>query len=75
MVKFEKIKKGMRLFDVVRNKGMSANKWLIWPVDIISVDPKTRSVVASWNGNKATTMFENRVTKYRLKSPKNEDRW
>ena len=47
-------------------------KWNVWPGEIISVDPETRTVVASWNGNKPKTTPERWVTKYRARRPKDD---
>lgn len=72
MIKFEKIKSGMILFDVRRNnKGFPrGNNWLIWPVKIIEVYEEKRQVLASWNYNRCEIMTERRVTKFRAKKPK-----
>ena len=68
-IKFEKIKEGMTLYDVRKNTGMTRNKWSIWPVLVIEVDPEKRMVLASWNHNKKEWMTERRVTGYRAKEP------
>ena len=74
-IKFEKIKQGMRLYDVKKNTGITRNKWNIWPVDIISINQEKRTVVASWNGNKERMMTENAAIKLRAKAPINKERW
>lgn len=73
MIKFEKIKPGMTLYDVRRATGLvrtMGGKWSTYPVYVRSVNAKNRTVVASWNGNRDTLMFENQVTRYRAKQPK-----
>lgn len=70
MIKFEKIKPGMTLYDVRRNRGLSRNKWNSWSVYVIDVDNEKHSVLASWNGNKEEWMHEKRVCKFREKLPK-----
>ncbi len=34
-----------------------------WPVDIVSVDPVTRSARVQWNHNPETTYYEHQLTK------------
>ena len=74
-IKFEKIIPGMDLWDVRKNTGFTNNKWNTWPVHVLEVDTKARSVLASWNGNKPQTMYERQVTKYRAKRPEQKKRW
>lgn len=74
MIKFEKIKEGMTLWDCKKRKrfGISVNtsKWQVWPVHIKKVDTERRRVFASWNYNAPRWIPERRVTKYRAKAPK-----
>lgn len=70
MIKFEKVKQGMTLYDVRRNKGLSRSKWNTWTVSVIEVDTEKRMVLASWNHNKPEWMPEGRICKYRAKLPK-----
>jgi len=74
-IKFEKIKPGMTLYDVRKNTGMTRNKWSVWPVFVDEVDEENRTVMASWNGNAKEKMFEGRITKFRAKKPKNENKY
>jgi hypothetical protein len=75
MIKFEKIKAGMKLYDVRKNTGSTRNKWNIWPVFVKEVNSKNRMVLASWNHNPPEWMSEGRVTKYRAKKPAEQSRW
>ena len=70
MIKFEKIKAGMMLYDARKSTTCVGKKWDVWPVLIYQVDDEKRRVFASWNGNAATWIYERTVTKYRVKRPK-----
>jgi len=76
-IKFEKIKEGMTLWDVKKTTGVRqlagcrGSKWLVWPVYIKKVDPETRRVLVSWNGNQNRWWHEARVTQLRSKKPQN----
>lgn len=67
---FDKIKPGMTLYDV--HKYTMGNTSLrsigVWPVSVITVH-EDRTIIASWNGNKPTRMYERQWSKYRLKKP------
>lgn len=54
-IKFEKIKPGMELFDVHRNRmGNTTISGLVcWKVRIIKVDADGRRARVSWNGNRS----------------------
>ena len=67
-IKFEKIKTGMTLWDVRRSTGFR-KEMDYWPVYIEKVNQEEKTVLASWNGNKAQEMNERQVTKYRAKRP------
>ena len=74
MIKFEKIKAGMTLYDVRKNNwrfnlGVES-PYVYWPVYVQAVDPEKREVLASWNSNPAKWMSERQVTKYRTALPK-----
>lgn len=75
MIKFEKIIPGMTLYDVrpskLRLMHGTNRKWSVWPVHVIEVNTERRRVLASWNMNPATWIFERQVCKYRLKRPEN----
>ena len=70
-MKFEKIKPGMRVYDVGRQKMGNTNVSTIavWPVYIVSVDEEKRSVVARWNGNSERTFRESTYSKWKDKEP------
>lgn len=74
MIKFEKIKEGMTLYDVRkadwRSRVHTGRSVIFWPVYVQAVDAEKREVLASWNSNKAEWMSERRVTKYRATLPK-----
>jgi hypothetical protein len=69
-IKFEKIEPGMTLWDCRRQSGFYQQKWGIWPVRVIEVDPDKRKVLASWNFNPPEWFSERRITKYRAQPPK-----
>ena len=70
MIKFEKIKPGMVLYDVRPSKRWRGGKWATWPVHVLEVDTEKRLVRASWNSNASEWMPERRITKYRATKPK-----
>ena len=74
MIKFEKIKAGMTLYDVRKNNWRhnlrGESPYAYWPVYVQAVDAEKREVLASWNGNPAKWMSERQVTKYRATLPK-----
>lgn len=70
MIKFEKIKPGMILYDVRKStKPFNRCKWDYWAVKVIEVDQEKRRVFASWNGNAPKWIYERQATKYRAKNP------
>lgn len=71
MIQFEKLKKGMILYDVhsYRAGNTTRRRQGLWKVYIEEVDTEKRRVLASWNGNKATWYPEYRITKYRATAP------
>lgn len=68
-IKFEKIKPGMKLWDVRKKTSPGGGKWSTWPVYVKEVDKEKRLVLASWNGNPASWMSERKITGYRAKRP------
>jgi hypothetical protein len=69
MIKFEKIKPGMILYDCRKNRGFGRNKWNTWHVYVRDVDNENRRVLASWNGNADKWISEWEATRYRAKPP------
>ncbi len=73
MIKFEKLKEGMIIYDVRKNRELSrvykGEKWNIWPVYIRKIDTVNRRVQASWNHNPDEWMSEKQITSYRRKKP------
>lgn len=70
MIKFEKIKPGMILYDVKKSTSMfNRCKLDVWSVRVIEVDQEKRRVFASWNRNQPQWIYERAVTKYRAKNP------
>ena len=70
-MKFEKLTPGMVVYDVHRHRlgNTTISTVGVWKVRIVSVEPETRRVVASWNGNPAKTFYFGDVTKWREKEP------
>jgi len=71
MIKFEKIKPGMTLWDVRKATiyTVRRSKWDIWPVLVKEIDIENRRVLALWNYNEPEWMRERRITKYRANRP------
>lgn len=71
---FDKLKVGMTLWDV--HSYVMGNTTMrsigCWPVQIVGVDQVTRSIVASWNHNSPTKMYEREWKKLREKRPELE---
>lgn len=65
-MKFEKIKPGMRLYDVRR---FHNGEWEWWPVIVKEVDAEKRRIFASWNYNAPHWMYERTTDKLRGKLP------
>jgi hypothetical protein len=70
-MKFEKLRPGMRLFDVGRQKmGKSTVVNVsVWSVEVISVDFEKRIAVVSWNGANPRTYYEGQIARLREKEP------
>lgn len=70
-MKFEKLKPGMVVYDVhSHGMGNTTMRTLgVWDVRIISVDPVSRSCLASWNGNPAGQHFEYAIKKWKERRP------
>jgi hypothetical protein len=70
-MKFEKLKPGMVVYDVVRRRmgNTTISTVAVWSVYIVSVDAEKRQVMASWNGNPPRTFGEHGIKKWRKKEP------
>lgn len=68
MPKFELVKAGDVFFDV-GGRNVWHRCFDVWQVRVISVDPVTKTVVASWNHNKPRTYTEKHVEKWRRSNP------
>jgi len=73
MIKFHKIKAGMRLFDYhsVRAGNTTYRVWDNWPVDVKSV--REDGAVVSWNYNREEFWPVRRLEKLRAKPGKVRD--
>ena len=62
-IKYEKIQPGMTLLDIHSHRmGNTTMRQLgCWNVQVVSVDPTTRSAVVSWNGNRPEVWYERRL--------------
>lgn len=71
-IKFEKIQPGMVLLDIHREPAgnTTTTRLGLWKVEIISVDPETRTAMVCWNGNKPRKWFEWQLKKLYAKEPK-----
>ncbi len=70
-MKFEKLKPGMTLYDVVRHKmgNTTLTTVAVFAVRVLEVDAERRRVVASWNSNAPRTFYAHNVAKWREKPP------
>lgn len=68
-IKFEKLKVGMVLLDIHRNRDVMRTL-ASWPVKIVSIDTVKRTVMASWNGNPARLYTEKQITRFYTKPTK-----
>jgi hypothetical protein len=70
-MKFEKLKPGMVVYDVHREKMGNTTLSTVgtWTVRIVSVDADTRSCMASWNTNPPTRHYEHTIRKWRENKP------
>lgn len=59
-VKFEKVKSGDTLYDRHTYKMGNTNLRSIgeWRVKVLSIDPGSRTLIVTWNGNRPTTYYE-----------------
>ena len=71
IMKFEKLKPGMLVYDVQRRKmgNTTISTVCVWPVRIVSVDADGKKVVVSWNGNPEETFSLRSAEKWREKHP------
>jgi hypothetical protein len=70
-MKLEKLKSGMTVYDVGRNKmgNTTISTVVVWHVQILDVNFSERSVVASWNSNPERKYRESAWSKWRIKKP------
>lgn len=73
-MKFERVKAGDTVFHVGKTKmgNTTLSTVSIWEVRIIAVDPETRTVTASWNGNSQRRYTEGQIRAWRAKRPELE---
>jgi hypothetical protein len=71
VIKFEKIKPGMVLLDIRRERAGNTTMTRLgkWTVKIVSVDEATRSAHVIWNGNREGRWSEGRLRKLYIKEP------
>lgn len=76
MAKISKLKVGQILYDKHTYKmgNTTMRAWGLWTVKVLEIDPEHRFIVASWNGNRAETMYQQRVEKLKVKKPEMPDR-
>ena len=70
-MKFEKIKPGMLVYDVGRQRlgNTTLSTVVVWGVNIVSVDAEKRTVDAAWNHNLIRTYTEREYKKWRAVAP------
>ena len=70
-MKFEKLKPGMVVYDVGRQRlgNTMLSTVVVWSVKIISVDAEKRTVDAEWNHNRARIYRERDYKKWRAVAP------
>lgn len=70
-MKFEKLEVGMVVYDVHSYKmgNTSVRSIGVWPVRIKEIDHEKRKVLASWNGNTPSWLYERDITKLKEKEP------
>lgn len=78
-IKFEKIKPGMILYDVQRNKrakiGITGNRWDVEPVYVESICFETRTAVVRWGGKQLSKVTERTITRCRGSNVKQNHQW
>jgi hypothetical protein len=70
-VKFDKLKVGEVYFTVSRQKmgNTTMRTVAIHPVRVKEIEPDSRSVIASWNGNAPRRYYDRDYSKWREKQP------
>ena len=70
-MKFEKLKPGMFVYDVGRQRlgNTTLSTVAVWGVEIIGVDTEKRTVDARWNYNLIRTYSEREYKKWRAAKP------
>lgn len=71
-IKYEMIQPGMTLYQKKRQKAgnTTISYDAVFSVRIVSVDPATRTAVASWNSNPAKKWYERELRKLYANPPK-----
>jgi hypothetical protein len=70
-ISFEKIKPGMRLVDIHKERRGNTKIWEVscFPVDIVSVDSASRTAMVRWNGNPERKWYWRELKKLYAKVP------
>ena len=70
-MKIEKLKPGMTVYSVSRQKmgNTTLSTVCVWPVRVVSVDLENMTVEASWNSNKPRSFSRAIWSKWREKPP------
>lgn len=70
-MKFDRLQPGMVVWDVVKRKmgNTIISTTAVFPVKVVSVDPVSESVMASWNGNAPKKFSGRSIGKWRLNKP------
>lgn len=70
-MKFEKLEVGMVVYDVhsYRMGNTSVRSIGVWPVRIKEIDHEKRRVLASWNGNTPSWLYQCDIAKLKEKEP------
>lgn len=70
-MKFEKIEKGMELFDChsYRMGNTTMRSLGVWPVRVLEVDIERRRAFVSWNGNRPEWYYERDLAKLKKDEP------
>lgn len=74
MAKISKLKVGQVLWDTRRERmgSTTLTRVCVYEVWVKDIDPEGRYIIASWNGNSPKKMWEQEVSKLKVKEPKRE---